>query len=136
MLTRDHQALETIDRLDPAHRCRHRPGLDQQGWRPAQGASMVTRDKRALEVLEAAATIPVMLLILVAVINLGMAVYAQQAVQNAANYGARMGSTAQPCRACTAYGAAASSIAGSGVQNASVEILAPGVWWAARSKSG
>ena len=46
---------------------------------------MLTHAKRktALEVLEAVATLPVMLLILGAVVNLGMAVYAQQAVQNA-----------------------------------------------------
>lgn len=87
---------------------------------------MLTRNKRALEVLEAAATIPVMLLILVAVVQLGMAIYAQQAVQNAANYGARMGSTAQDCRSCAAYGAAASAIAQAGVHNPSVEVLAPG----------
>ena len=87
---------------------------------------MLTRDRRALEVLEAAATIPIMLLILVAVVNLGLAIYAQQAVQNAANSGARMGSTAQGCRACLAAGAAQSAITSAGVQNASVEILAPG----------
>ena len=87
---------------------------------------MLSRNKQALEVLEAAATIPVMLLILVAVVNLGLAIYAQQAVQNAANYGARMGSTAQACRACTAYSAASASITSAGIQNASVEILAPG----------
>jgi hypothetical protein len=87
---------------------------------------MLSRNRHALEVLEAAATIPIMLLILVAVVNLGLAIYAQQAVQNAANYGARMGSTAQACRSCTAYGAAWSSISGSGVQNPGVEVLAPG----------
>ena len=68
---------------------------------------MLTRDKRrGLEVIEAAATLPLMLFILTAIINLGWLVYAQQAVQNAANYGARMGSTAQDCRSCVAAGAA------------------------------
>lgn len=87
---------------------------------------MLTRTRKALEVVEAAATIPVMLLILVAIVNLGMAIFAQQAVENAANYGARMGSVAQDCRSCAAYGAASSAIARSGVHNPSVEILAPG----------
>ena len=47
---------------------------------------MLTKNRRALEVIEAAATLPVMLLILVALVNLGFAVYARQAVQNAAAY--------------------------------------------------
>lgn len=88
---------------------------------------MLTRSRpAALEVLEAAATLPVMLLVLVALVNLGFAVYAQQAVQNAANFGARMGSTAQGCRACAAYGAAATTLEGTLVRNARVSILAPG----------
>jgi hypothetical protein len=87
---------------------------------------MLNKNKRALEVIEAAATLPVMLLILVALVNLGFAVYARQAVQNAAAYGARMGSVAQDCRACAAYSAASGAVAGSLVRNASVQILAPG----------
>ncbi len=87
---------------------------------------MLTKNKRGLEVLEAVATIPVMLLILAAIVNLGMAIYAQQAAQNAANYGARMGSVAVACRSCAAYGAASESIGHSGVHNPGVQILAPG----------
>ncbi len=88
---------------------------------------MLTRHgRRGLEVIEAAATLPLMLFILTAIINLGWLVYAQQSVQNAANYGARMGSTAQDCRSCTAVGAAYQQVNATGMRNASVSVLAPG----------
>lgn len=87
---------------------------------------MLTRNRKGLEVIEAVATLPIALLVLVAMINLGFAVYAKQAVQNAANYGARIGSTAQACRACVAYSTANQTIRGTLVRNARVEILAPG----------
>lgn len=87
---------------------------------------MLTRNRKGLEVVEAVATLPIALLLLVAMINLGFAVYAKQAVQNAANYGARIGSTAQSCRACLAYATATQTIRGTLVRNAQVEILAPG----------
>lgn len=76
--------------------------------------------------IEAAATLPIALLVLVAIINLGFAVYAKQAVQNAANYGARVGSTAQGCRACVAYVTAVQTIRQTLVRNSSVQVLAPG----------
>ncbi len=88
---------------------------------------MFTRHhRRALETIEAAATIPVMLLITAVIVQFGFAVYAQQAVQNAANYGARMGSVAQGCRSCVAQGAAESAAAQAGLISPSVSILAPG----------
>jgi TadE-like protein len=87
---------------------------------------MLTRNRKGLEVVEAVATLPVALLVLVALINLGFAVYAKQAVQNAANYGARIGSTAQSCRACLAYVTARQTLEGTLVRKATVEILAPG----------
>ena len=87
---------------------------------------MLTRNRKGLEVIEAAATLPIALLVLVAIINLGFAVYAKQAVQNAANYGARVGSTAQGCRACVAYVTAVQTIRQTLVRNSSVQVLAPG----------
>lgn len=88
---------------------------------------MFTRNRRrALETIEAAATIPVMLLITAVIVQFGFAVYSQQAVQNAANYGARMGSVAQGCRSCVAQSAAAEAAAQSGLISPSVSILAPG----------
>ena len=77
--------------------------------------------------LEAAITTPIAILVMLALVNLGMGVYAQQAVQAAARHGARMGSVAQQCPACYASSAAQSAISDAGiVQNASVSVLAPG----------
>ncbi len=84
------------------------------------------RRRRGLEVLEAVGTLPVMLLILVGIVNLGIAVYARQAVTNAANFGARMGSVSQGCRSCAAYSAAQEAVDKSLLRDTSVTILAPG----------
>ena len=53
------------------------------------------KDKKGLETLEAVVTLPIMLMILLSVINLSLLVYGKQAVEDAAEYGARMGSVAQ-----------------------------------------
>lgn len=53
------------------------------------------KDQSGMELLEAATTTPIVVLVMLAIINLGMVVYAQQAVQAAARHGARMGSVAQ-----------------------------------------
>lgn len=85
------------------------------------------KDQSGMELLEAAITTPIAVLVMLAIVNLGMVVYAQQAVQAAARHGARMGSVAQQCPACYASSAARSAISDAGiVQNASVSVLAPG----------
>ncbi|GAP13221.1 TadE-like protein [Longilinea arvoryzae] len=85
------------------------------------------KDQSGMEMLEAAITTPIAILVMLAIVNLGMVVYAQQAVQAAARHGARMGSVAQQCPACYASSAAQSAISDAGiVQNASVSVLAPG----------
>ena len=85
------------------------------------------KDKRGMEMLEAAITTPIAILVMLAIVNLGMLVYAQQAVQAAARQGARMGSVAQQCPACYAINGAKSAIAQAGIlENASVSVLAPG----------
>ena len=85
------------------------------------------RDRSGMEMLEAAITTPIAILVMLAIVNLGMVVYAQQAVQAAARHGARMGSVAQQCPACYASSAAQSAISDAGiVQDASVSVLAPG----------
>lgn len=85
------------------------------------------KDQLGMEMLEAAITTPIAILVMLAIVNLGMVVYAQQAVQAAARHGARMGSVAQQCPACYASSAAQSAISNAGiVQNASVSVLAPG----------
>jgi len=53
------------------------------------------KDQSAMELLEAAITTPIAILVMLAIVNLGMVVYAQQAVLAAARQGARMGSVAQ-----------------------------------------
>lgn len=85
------------------------------------------KDHRGIEMLEAAITTPIAILVMLAIVNLGMVIYAQQAVQAAARHGARMGSVAQSCPACYATSAARSSVSAAGiVQNPSVSVLAPG----------
>ena len=85
------------------------------------------KDQSGMELLEAAITTPIAIMVMLAIVNLGMVVYAQQAVQAAARHGARMGSVAQQCPACYASSAARSAISDAGiVQNASVSVLAPG----------
>lgn len=85
------------------------------------------RDNRGMEMLEAAITTPIAILVMVAIANLGMLVYAQQAVQAAARHGARMGSVAQQCPACYAMSEAKNAIAQAGiVEDTSVSVLAPG----------
>ena len=85
------------------------------------------KDQSGMEMLEAAITTPIAILVMLAIVNLGMVVYAQQAVQAAARHGARMGSVAQQCPACYASSAAQSAISDAGiVQDASVSVLAPG----------
>jgi len=80
-----------------------------------------------LETLEAAITTPIAVLVMLAAVNLGMAVYGQQAVQAAARHGARMGSVAQECPACYAVSAARTAIEASPIiQNSAVTVLAPG----------
>ncbi|MAT45451.1 MAG: hypothetical protein CL609_24245 [Anaerolineaceae bacterium] len=85
------------------------------------------KDNRGMELLEAAITTPIAILVMLAIVNLGMLVYAQQAVQAAARHGARMGSVAQQCPACYAISGARSAITEAGIlENPSVTVLAPG----------
>jgi Flp pilus assembly protein TadG len=80
-----------------------------------------------MEMLEAAITTPIAIMVMIAIVNLGMLVYAQQAVQAAARQGARMGSVAQQCPACYAISGAKSAIVNAGiVENTNVAVLAPG----------
>jgi uncharacterized membrane protein len=85
------------------------------------------RDRKAIETVEAAITLPIALLVMLATINLGLVVFGQQAVQSAARHGARMGSVAQSCPACWAVTEARGAIEGAGVvHNPDVQILSGG----------
>ncbi len=83
------------------------------------------RDKRG-EMAEAAITTPVVILMMVALINLGLIVFVQQAAQNAANYGARVGSVAQDNPAGRAAAAANQAASQAMIGDYSVNVLAPG----------
>ena len=83
--------------------------------------------RHAIETLEAAITLPIAILVMLATVNLGMVVYGLQAVQAAAREGARMGSVAQQCSACYALSAANSAIDSDPiVKQPGVAILSPG----------
>ena len=85
------------------------------------------RDRKAIETVEAAITLPIALLVMLATINLGLVVFGQQAVQSAARHGARMGSVAQSCPSCWAVTEARGAIEGAGVvHNPNVVILSGG----------
>ena len=85
------------------------------------------KTRQAIETLEAAITFPSAMLVMLAIVNIGMVVYGQQAVQAAAGHGARMGSVAQQCGACYAANAASSAISGDPiVKDPGVAILSPG----------
>ena len=60
-------------------------------WRKYLGK----RNKQGSSMAEAAITLPVIVLITFAMVNIAMAWYAAVAASNAANYGARIGSVAQ-----------------------------------------
>jgi len=85
------------------------------------------KDNSGMEMLEAAITTPIAILVMLAIVNLGMLVYAQQAVQAAARHGARMGSAAQQCPACYAISGAKSAIDQAGIlESTSVSVLSAG----------
>ncbi|MGB9619347.1 MAG: TadE/TadG family type IV pilus assembly protein, partial [Armatimonadota bacterium] len=63
-------------------------------------------DKRASELVEAALTLPIVLLILLAIIQFGIVVYGSQMAKEAARHGARMGSVVQGNAAAVAASAA------------------------------
>ena len=86
------------------------------------------RDRSGMETLEAIFTTPIALTVMLAIVNLGLLVYGQQAVQAAARHGARMGSVAQGGQgAMYASMAAGSAIRDAKlVQSPGVTILSPG----------
>lgn len=85
------------------------------------------RHKHGTEVLEAAVTVPILLLLVLGALQFGMVTYASQMAKEAARHGARMGSVAQDNPAGRAAAAAyqyAQGVFPSG--NPEVQILAPG----------
>lgn len=85
------------------------------------------RDRRGSELIEAGLTLPIVLLVLMAIIQFGIVVYGAQMAKEAARHGARMGSVAQGnaagVAAAAAYQFARSALP---IGNPRVQILAPG----------
>lgn len=84
------------------------------------------RGQRGAETLEAAATLPLMILILLTIIEFGWAVYAQQVAQEAARQGVRVGIVSQGNAAGAALSTAASYARNAALQGAQASVLAPG----------
>jgi len=86
------------------------------------------RDKRASELTEAALTLPIVLLVLMAIIQFGIVVYGSQMAKEAARHGARMGSVVQGGGAAAVAASAAYQFAQSAlpIGHPQVQILAPG----------
>jgi hypothetical protein len=77
--------------------------------------------------IELAILLPLVLILLVGMLQLGIYVYGLSMVENAARNAARAGSVAQACPVCEAQSAAYSSLSGSAViSNYSAAVLAPG----------
>jgi hypothetical protein len=103
-----------------------RPPPKNEGRLFMQGRFL--QDRRAAGTyVEAVITMPIAVLITLFVINGGMVMFAQQAVQAAARHGARMGSVAQQCPTCYAIQGAEDVLHQTPiVRNGKVTILAPG----------
>ncbi|HNT54317.1 MAG TPA: pilus assembly protein [Anaerolineaceae bacterium] len=86
------------------------------------------QDRTAMETLEAVITTPMVVILMLAIVNLGLLVYGQQAVQAAARHGARMGSVAQGGGGAGYASASARQAIQDArlVQNPAVTILSPG----------
>ena len=77
--------------------------------------------------IELAILLPLVLVLLVGMLQLGIYVYGMSMVENAARNAARAGSVAQSCPVCEAQNAAYASLNGAAViSNYSVTVLAPG----------
>ena len=77
--------------------------------------------------VEFAASVVLVILMFLGMVQFGAYLWASSVVENAARHGARMGSVAQSCAACQAVSAAQAALKGQPViQDPSVSVLAPG----------
>jgi len=88
--------------------------------------SAFLRDKRGAELVEAAATLPVVLMLILGLIEFGWDLYAWNAAQQAVRHGVRAGSVDQLTPALTAQAAARDFARDAGLRTASVQVTAPG----------
>jgi hypothetical protein len=85
------------------------------------------RSRKGSSTIELAILLPLVLVLLVGMLQLGIYMYGMSMVENAARNAARAGSVAQVCPVCEAQNAAYASLHGSAViSNYTVTFLAPG----------
>jgi Flp pilus assembly protein TadG len=85
------------------------------------------KSERGASTVEFAASVVLVILMFLGMLQVGAYLWAESIVENAARHGARMGSVSQGCAACDAVSAANSALAGQPLlQDASVSVLAPG----------
>lgn len=85
------------------------------------------KSERGASTVEFAASVVLVILMFLGMLQVGAYLWAESIVENAARHGARMGSVSQGCAACDAVSAANSALAGQPLlQDTSVSVLAPG----------
>lgn len=83
--------------------------------------------ERGASTVEFAASVLMVILMFLGMLQFGVYLWASSIVENAANYGARLGSVSQSCPACSASTAAQRALQNQPIlRNATVTILAPG----------
>ena len=88
---------------------------------------LVHRGNDGSNTIELAILLPLVLVLLVGMLQLGIYMYGLSMVENAARNAARAGSVAQVCPVCEAQNAAYASLHGSAaISNYTVTVLAPG----------
>ena len=87
----------------------------------------MARCEKGASTVEFAASVVLVILMFLGMIQFGAYLWASSIVENAARHGARMGSVSQGCSACDASAAAQAALRGQPlIQDGSVSILAPG----------
>ena len=85
------------------------------------------KSEKGSSTVEFAASVVLVILMFLGMLQVGVYLWAESIVENAARHGARMGSVSQGCAACQAVAAARSALDGQPLlQDASVSVLAPG----------
>lgn len=83
--------------------------------------------ERGASTVEFAASVVLVILMFLGMVQFGAYLWASSVVENAARHGARVGSVTQGCAACQAVSAARAALQGQPLlQNPSVTVLAPG----------
>jgi hypothetical protein len=87
----------------------------------------MTKREKGASTVEFAASVVLVILMFLGMLQFGAYLWAESIVENAARHGARMGSVSQGCAACQAVSAARSALKGQPLlQSSSVSVLAPG----------